>query len=487
MPERCEDARVSLRGPVAREALPASPPPPRPGDPTRELLRLAWPLVLSTSFVTLQIVLDRVLLSRSSSAAVGAGMSAALLFWVFLSLLQNTANYATTFVAQYTGAGRPRHTGPVVWQALHFSLVSGLAFLLLAPLAGPIVAVGQHAPELQGLEATYFRCLCVAALPTLVTASASSFFAGRGDSRTVLGINAAGLAVNGVCAYAWIFGHFGFAARGIAGAGWATVAGSTTSAALALALMLRPRYRAEYATGAWRPDPALLRRLLRFGFPNGLFALLDVLGYTAFMQLVGRLGEVELAATSIACTLNLLAFLPMWGLGQAVEVLVGQRLGEDRPDEAERVTWTGLRYSLGFTAVVALLYVLTPEALALPFRSEADAANWERVGALVPLLLRFVTLYCLFDACNLILSFALRGAGDTRFVTWVALALSWPVMVLPTWAAWYYGWGLYAAWGFASLYIVLLALTFFFRFRQGKWRSMRVIESARQADAPAVG
>jgi MATE family multidrug resistance protein len=226
---------------------------------------------------------------------------------------------------------------------------------------------------------------------------------------------------------------------------------------------------------------------MRFGLPNGIFALLDVLGFTAFMQLVGRLGEVELAATSIACTLNLLAFLPMWGLGQAVEVLVGQRLGEDRPDDAERVTWTGLRYSLGFTTLVALLYVAAPEALALPFRSEADAANWARVGAMVPLLLRFVTVYRLFDACNLILSFALRGAGDTRFVTWVALALSWPVMVLPTWAAWHYGWGLYAAWGFASLYIILLAVTFFFRFRQGKWRSMRVIETPRQADAPAVG
>ncbi len=487
MPERCEEARIAARGPAPREALPAPSAPPRADGTTRELLRLAWPLILSSSFLTLQIVLDRVLLSRSSSAAVGAGMSAALLFWVFLSLLQNTANYATTFVAQYTGAGQPRRIGPVVWQALHFSFLSGLAFLTLAPIAGPLVRLGGHLPELQELEATYFRCLCVSALPTLVTAAASSFFAGRGDTRTVLGINAAGLAVNGTCAYAWIFGHFGFAAHGIAGAGWATVAGSATSAAVALALMLRPRHRDEYATGDWRPDLALLRRLLRFGLPNGIFGMLDVLGYTAFMQLVGRLGEVELAASGIACTLNLLAFLPMWGLGQAVEVLVGQRLGEDRPDEAERVTWTGLRYCLGFTAVVALLYVAAPEALALPFRSEADAANWERVGAMVPLLLRFVTVYCLFDCCNLILSFALRGAGDTRFVTWVALALSWPVMVLPTWAAWRFGWGLYAAWGFASLYIVLLALTFFFRFRQGKWRSMRVIETARQADAPAVG
>jgi MATE family multidrug resistance protein len=89
-----------------------------------------------------------------------------------------------------------------------------------------------------------------------------------------------------------------------------------------------------------------------------------------------------------------------------------------------------------------------------------------------------VAIYSLLDGVNLILSFALRGAGDTRFVTMVALTLSWPIMIFPTIAAWYYGWGLYAAWGFASAYIMAQAIVFFWRFRQGKWKSMRVIEEA---------
>ena len=77
----------------------------------RELLRLAVPLILSSSFMTLQIVIDRALLSRASSDAVAASMPAALLYWTPLTLLQNIANYATTFVAQYTGAGRRQRVG----------------------------------------------------------------------------------------------------------------------------------------------------------------------------------------------------------------------------------------------------------------------------------------------------------------------------------------------------------------------------------------
>src|SRR5262245_5496683 len=84
----------------------------------REVLKLAWPLVLTNSAWTLQIVLDRIMLSRSSTEAVGAGMAAVMIFWSGLGFFQWTVNYATTFVAQYTGAGQHRRVGAVVGQAL---------------------------------------------------------------------------------------------------------------------------------------------------------------------------------------------------------------------------------------------------------------------------------------------------------------------------------------------------------------------------------
>jgi MATE family multidrug resistance protein len=440
-------------------------------------MRLAWPLILSNSCWTLQIVLDRVLLSRSSGEAVGAGISGAVLFWTPLCLLQYTANYATTFVAQYTGAGRPHRVGPVVGQALWFAVLSGLAFLLLIPVAGPLVALGGHTPHLQELETTYLRILCLSGLPTLITAAGCSFFAGRGDSRAVLLVNATGLCINGLCAYLLIFGQLGLPEMGIAGAGWAAVVGTSSSAVLVLCLLLRKRYREEFGNGAgWGFDRALFGRLMKFGLPNGIGAALDGVAWGCFLLLVGRLGEVELAVTSIVATLNLIAILPMFGVAQAVEVLMGQRLGEDRPDLAARSTWTGLGITAGFTVVVALAYVCIPELLARPFQSQHGTVSWEDVRLQVPILLNFVAVYCLFDCANLIFSFALRGAGDTRFVTVVALVLAWPVMILPTWASWAYGWGLNWAWAAASAYVIALALVFLARFLQGHWRMMRVIE-----------
>lgn len=444
----------------------------------RELLALAWPLIVSNSFWTLQIALDRILLSRHSSAEVAAAMPAAMLFWTPFNFVFHTASYVTTFVAQYTGAGRNERVGPAVWQAIWFSVVAGCAFLLLVPHAETIVSWGRHDPELQALEVVYFRCMCFTALPCALTAAACAFYTGRGDSRKALLVNGVGLLVTGLIGYAWTYGRWGFPEWGIAGVGWATVAGAWAATATALALFLRPKFRAEFGTwSGFRPDPDLIGRLMRFGLPNGLFAFLDALVFTLFILIVGQFGEAQLAATNIAFTVNIFAILPPMGIGQAVEVLVGQRLGENRPDLAERSTWTGLVCAAAIMATLGTSFVLTPQWWVGPF-ANADDPLWPAIAPLVPVLLGFVAAYCLFDSVNLTFSFALRGAGDTRFVTAVALGLSFPVMVLPTWLSVQYGWGLNWAWGFASAYVILLATTFVLRFRHGAWKSMRVIEHA---------
>jgi MATE family multidrug resistance protein len=452
-----------------------------------ELLRIAFPLILSNSVWTLQIFIDRMLLSWYSIDAGAAAMPGVLYFWTPFFLLQTTASYATTFVAQYLGAGRLHRVGPAVWQGFHFATISGLVLLAAAPFAPDIIGLGEDNPALLELEVVYFQCLCFSALPALITAAASSFFAGRGETWTVLLINSAGLITNAVLDGLWIFGYGGFPEWGMAGAGWATVVGMWVSASLAVSLLLHPVHRMEYDTGrGWRLDLPLYWRLLRFGVPSGLQVTFDLLAFTVFIIFVGKMGKVELAATNIAFNINMVAVIPMLGMGQGVAVLVGQRLGQDRPELAERSTWTGLKLTAIYMLAVAFLYLITPQLLVALFqtRTESELEEWSAIAALVPVLLRFVSVYMGFDSMNLIFSFALRGAGDTFFVTCVSLGMVWPIMVLPTIAAYYYDWGLYWAWAFASAYIISLAFIFLLRFRHGRWKSMRVIEAAAPAQQP---
>jgi MATE family multidrug resistance protein len=446
---------------------------------SRELLKLALPLIVSQGFMTIQVFIDTMLLAWHDQREMAASFPAVMWYWLPFSLLQITAGYVSTFVAQYTGAGRPERVGPAVWQGIYFAVVAGLLFLFMIPVAPYLIAIGGHTQALQPLEVTYLRCLCLAALPMLVMAAVNGFFSGRGRTWTVLVIEAAGTGLNVVLALVLIFGRAGFPELGITGAGLATAAGSWTSALVGLALFLERTNRQQYNTlRGYRLEPELFGRLLKFGGPAGAQVFLDVLVFHVFVQLVGRLGEAATAATTLTVRLNMVAFLPMLGMGQAVSILVGQRLGADRPDVAERSAYTGLKWVSGYMSLVAAVYLLFPNALVAIFRGGRDPESFAAMAAIVPGLLMWVAAYSVVDSANLTFSFALRGAGDTRFVSLMTFALAWPIMVVPTYLVVRDGGTLYWAWGFATAYIMAMAVCFYLRFRSGRWKSMRVIEAA---------
>jgi multidrug resistance protein, MATE family len=452
---------------------------PRAAGGSRELLTLALPLVVSQSFMTVQVFLDTFLLAHHDPLEMAASFPAVMWFWLPFGLLQVTAGYVSTFVAQYMGAGRPVRVGPAVWQGIHFAVLAGLLFLLLVPLAPQMIALGGHTAALQSLEVSYLRCLCFAALPMLVMAAINGFFSGRGKTWTVLVIEAFGTGVNVTLALVLIFGRLGFPEMGITGAGLATAIGSAASAILALVLLLRPEYREEYNTlHGWRPERELFGRLMLYGGPAGVQVFLDILVFHVFVQLVGRLGEAATGATTLTVRLNMVAFLPMMGMGQAVSILVGQRLGADQPDLAQRSVFTGLKWVFGYMCVIASIYLLFPGVLVSLFEGGRDPEGYARVAALVPRLLVCVAVYSLADALNLTFSFALRGAGDTRFVSMLTFALAWPLMVIPTFVVVRAGGSVFSAWWFATAYIMAMAVCFGLRFRSGKWKTMRVIEAS---------
>jgi MATE family multidrug resistance protein len=500
MPPGSEPAELVPADPALAPELTAHPPAdPSPGPAphadvpgrSRELIRLALPLILSQSFMTVQVFVDTLLLSWHKADEMTASFPAIMWFWQFFGLLQVTAGYTSTFVAQYSGANRPHRVGPAVWQGLYFAVAAGLFFLLLIPYGPYLMRLFKHPPELQALEVTYFRCLCFAALPMMIVAAINGFFSGRGKTWTVLGIEAAGTAVNVLLAVPLVFGLWGFREMGIEGAGWATAAGSWAAAACAVVLFLRREYRAEFGTLAgWRPERELGGRLLKYGGPAGMQVFLDCLVFNLFTQMVGELGKAAMGATTLAVRLNMIAFLPMMGLGQAVCILVGRRLGGDRPDLAERSTYTGFRWMFGYMAVVAAVYLLLPGVLVSMFRPDQpeERAKFAAIAAVVPTLLVCVAVYSLADAACLTFAFALRGAGDTHFVTAVTFLLAWPVMVIPTYLVVANGGSVYWAWVFASAHIIGMAICFWLRFRHGKWKTMRVIEpgAAEPASAPGV-
>src|SRR5262249_22173742 len=150
-----------------------------------------------------------VLLSWYDPLAMTASFPAVMWYWLGFGLLQVTAGYTSTFVAQYTGAGRPHRVGPAVWQGIHFAVLAGLLFLVVVPAGRFLISLGEPPPELQEQEVISLQCLAFAALPMLLMSAVNGFFSGRGQTWTVLGVEAFGTAINVVFALVLIFGRLG--------------------------------------------------------------------------------------------------------------------------------------------------------------------------------------------------------------------------------------------------------------------------------------
>ena len=455
----------------------------------REFLSLALPLILTTASISIQHFIDRVFLTWYSTQGLAAGAPAGMTHFVFLSFFFGIASYTNTFVAQYTGARHHEHVGPAVWQGVWVAVACGLLALIPAALSDRLFELIGHDEPVQRLESIYFRTLCYGSGFHTLQVALSCFYTGRGQTWTVLIVNVVATVINIFLDYVLIFGVWGFPEWGIRGAAWATNIAGLVGSVFFFVLIMLPSNRGRFATlRGWRLEFPLMRRLLRFGGPNGLTFTLEVLAFSLFILIAGRLGTVELAASNLTSHINGLAFMPLLGASIALSTMVGQRLGRDQPSQAEYATWSGAHVGLAYTLAMAAFYVFVPELFLRPFSQGNSDVEFRAAYALAIPLLRIVAVYCVFDAFYMTFTAALKGAGDTRYIMWVCALMAWLLMVIPAFIGQaYFGAGLFQLWCFVCLYIISLSVIFYFRFRQGKWKQMRVIEPTVLEGAAAEG
>ena len=446
----------------------------------REVLRVCFPLVMSMSATTVMEFTDRVFLSNYSIDAISAVAPAGITAYLFMAFFGGVAGYTQVFIAQYHGAGKPDRIGASLWQGIYFTLISGIIFILLSFFAAePIFALAGHPPEVQELEQIYFNIICRGAVLHVAMSCLSAFFSGRGITRPVMLFHIIGMVVNIPLDYALIYGAFGLPELGVTGAALATVTSWLIVTALLVFFIFTEENKRMYRLySSFRFDSELFGRLLKFGIPGSLQFTLDILAFTLFILLVGRIGKLELAATNIVISINALAFMPSMGVSQGVSALVGQALGRKEPNNARRITWSSIHLLLLYIILVDLLFIFFPEqVLALFIPTTHSPEEYGEIVRIGVSLLQIVSAYLLLDAMYMVLSGVLRGAGDTRFMMWAIGIASFVFMIIPVYiGVIYLGFTITQAWFCVLTFIGALFLIVFFRYRQGKWQDMLVIE-----------
>ena len=461
-----------------------------------EVLKVALPLVVASSCHAVHIIVDRIMLSHYSHQAMAAALPAGITSFSFACLLFGTVAYTGSFVAQYTGAGMKFRVGPAVWQGLWISVLGG-ALLAMCCLISPwLFRIFGHSPDIQRLEVKYFDILSAGSVLMLAPLALSTFWSGRGLTGMVM-IN--GL-ITTVCniefnhllifGFKINFGAFEFAvpALGVEGAAYGTVGANLVSLLIYAAGFLLPfRARRRYHTRTLRPEPGLLTRIIRYGFPNGVQILLDVAAFNIFVIALGKINDSVLTASGIALSMYSLAFQPTNSFGLTASILVGQAIGADDIPRAQRTVRSAWIVIFCYLSLMAMFFIIWPDSALQFFNLHSP-----EVERLTRLMLRFCAAYIFFDGMNILFGYAIKGAGDTRAAMLITVSCAWIAYVLPCAVAFnYYNSDaiirelgaavaqercLWAMWMICDFYILCCGTFMLWRYLTYKWTQMRVIE-----------
>ncbi len=441
-------------------------------------MRLAIPLIISAGSISLMNFTDRMILNVISPTAMSASMQGGMLFWTLISLPMSVAAYTNTFVSQYNGSGNFHRIGPVVWHGIGFGFLMMPLVMLLEPFGKSVFLFFGHDQSILAMECSYFRLVLLGSGAVIASEAAASFFYGRGKMKVVMNVNIFCVFVNLYLDICWVFGLFGFPRWELEGAAIATSVAQWIRLALFVGLMFLSDWgeKRYHLISGLKFDWPLFKRLMYYGFGSGVHICLDTLCFSMFVFLVGGLGAVAYNATTIAFTLNTFTFLPIVGTGITVATMVGNQLGYNRPDLSERAVYTAVSIGTFYVLMFGFVFLCFPDFLLSWFKTGGAAEGAEETYAAAKYLLRFVAFFLAFDAFGIIFSSAIKGAGDTKFVFAVTVFLAPVTPVACFLGIHFFGLGLYWCWIVMTAWVLLTGVIFFVRFRQGRWKKMRVIE-----------
>jgi MATE family multidrug resistance protein len=464
------------------------------GSKARIVLKLALPTVLAmlaqSAVNEVDIIFFAWLGCPGSSYAQAALLPCLLLLWMFGGSLSAISVGTQALAARRFAQGRSADAGTVLANSWLFSLVAGVVFTAFGYLVIPhVLGVLVESPEVREVATGYLNYRLLGITSMAVTFSFKAFFDGIGKTHVHMIASVLMNVVNVVLCIIFIFGKLGAPAMGMAGAGLAGAVSSWIGLFVMVGWAALSHFRHTYKpfnlSGLSRD---LLGRILKLSVPSAIATVAVMSGFMLFAMIVSKLDSlmhaslvapdcpggkpeaVNGAATTVIVGVLKLTFTACLAFGTSTATLVSQCLGSGKGDEAEKFGWMSVKLGLVIFGVVGLFegVILTEPILHLVTKSPAVFE-----AALMPM--RMMGLATPLIAVGMILTQALFGAGNSRFVMVIELILHFGCLVPLAWLLGItLGVGLVGIWTAALVYVVLLTAVMVWKFRSGDWKTIQL-------------
>ncbi len=392
----------------------------------RPLLRLAIPVMLGQLAQIGMTIVDNILAGHLGPRVLGSvAVGGSLYIMALIAVVGIMMSIAPT-VAALDGAGSRADAGPLFRQAVLLGLATGaVGGLCLALLGPPILDAVGIAPGLRPGATSFLHAIAAGGPALGLFAAARGLSEGLSRTTPTLVVQCLGLAVLAPLGWALMYGRLGAPPLGPLGSGLATAIATWVQA---LAYILYVRFSPSYAgldwtSGRWRPQPHLLKPLLRIGMPIAVSLMLEVGMFSAAGLVIAGLGERAMAANQVALNIASVIFMIPLGIGLATTIRVGRAVGANDIGAARRAAAAAFTLVLATQCASAILLLAIPRTLVALYTPDAS------VIALASGLLAYAAMFQFSDGIQVLAGGALRGLKDTRVPMFLTAFSYWGVGV----------------------------------------------------------
>jgi MATE family multidrug resistance protein len=378
----------------------------------RRILRLAWPIMLTSLNWTLMHMIDVAVVGHYGTAELAALAASRILTFLAIVIGFSGLTGVLVFASRADGGGRLAETGDILRSGLMLGLAVGLlAMTVLGSWADELLGLAGVEPALRRPGAAVVQAMALAFPFQFVLGASSYFLEGISRPRRVMTVNLIMLPINALLAWAWVGGHLGLPALGAVGAAYATASVSAAGALMMLVLIWRlpragERGVRDWSAAALRRALAGVPRLAWFGLMPAVGACLELAGFAWLMVLSTQLGLAAAGAFQAMLSIHNIAFALSMGFGSAAGVRVGNAVGAGERDRA----WPRVLIAGGLAAIalgaLSLVLVLGARHLVWPFSDDPE------VLALAASMLSVIGAFLVFDGLQYVFGAALRSLGE---------------------------------------------------------------------------
>lgn len=380
------------------------------GPLTSQLVRLAWPVFVSRGLHTLYGVAATAWVGRISPEALAGVSTGFFASWTIAALGDVLVAGVTARVSQAVGARRDQTAGRIASAGAITALLAGIVIAGIGFFgARPLFALLFNNPEIERAGSTYLSLYALLAPVFYLVFVFESVFRSCGNSRTPMFVAGTGSILNLILDPCLILGWGPFPRLEVHGAVLSIAISHTLVLAIYLILVARQRFPLRLPVRSFPRErfAADARSILRIGAPQAVTGMVYSAVYLFLSRVTGQFGSGSLAALGVVNRLESLNYLSSVAMGMAVAAMVGQNLGGNRKDRAERAAHRGAAIITILTATMTTVYLVIPEPIVRIFVSDPNAVR-EGVE-----FLRIVALSQIFMGWEIVYGGAFMGSGNT--------------------------------------------------------------------------